>query len=156
MVSFTYVLKNAHGEELDRTDEGKPLSYLHGSPEILPGLQLALENSKVGDKKEVTLSPKQGYGERQDSLRLPIQRTAFPPDMEVKPGMHFQAAVAEGQPPVTFTVLSVEADRVLVDGNHPLAGETLHFAVQITEVRDATEQEKTHGHVHGPGDSHGH
>lgn len=156
VVSFHYVLTNPIGEELDRSGEGEPLSYLHGSGQILEGLQAAMEGLKAGAKKEVTLSPKEGYGEHNPALKLTLQRSAFPSDVNLLPRMHFQAELEPGQPPATFTVTSLEKDRVQVDGNHPLAGETLHFQIEVAEIRDATEDEKTHGHAHGPGGHHGH
>lgn len=152
VVELSYVLKNSTGEELDRADQNDPLAYLHGHGNIVPGLEDALEGLKVGDKKSVVVPPDEGYGEVNPDLRLKIDRSHFPKDQKIEPGMQFVAEMGGGHVP--FLVHKVEGDMVFVDGNHPLAGETLHFDVEVIGVRDATKEELEHGHVHGPGDHH--
>ena len=149
VVSLSYTLTNADGEELDKSSADKPFAYLHGSKQIVPGLENALEGLTLGDKKEVTVPPAEGYGEFVPGLKMDIERSNFPKDIKIQAGMQFSAdANGENQ---TFTVTGLEGDKVQVDGNHPLAGQTLHFDVEVVEIRDATKEELEHGHIHGPG-----
>lgn len=152
VVSLKYMLKNAEGTELDRAEKDDPFEYIHGADQILKSLEAALLNLKTGDKKSVRLSPTEGYGEVNPNLRLTLERTQFPADMPLEPGLQFQASIGEGQDAV-FTVQKVEKDKVHIDGNHPLAGQTLCFEIEVLNVREATKEELAHGHVHGP---HGH
>ncbi|MBT5029217.1 MAG: peptidylprolyl isomerase [Nitrospinaceae bacterium] len=154
VVNMSYCLKNAAGEELDRADKNQPFAYLHGKGQIVPGLEKALEGLAIGDKKEVTVPPAEGYGDLMPSLRLKVERSNFPKDADIKPGMQFEAE--DGERRIVFMVKGIEGDQIDVDGNHPLAGETLHFAVEITGIREATEEELTHGHAHGEGGAHHH
>ncbi|MDR3606953.1 MAG: peptidylprolyl isomerase [Oligoflexia bacterium] len=154
VVELKYSLKNTKGEILDQADANDPFSYLHGAEQIVPGLESALEGLKVGDKKDVVVSPEEGYGPKSEELRLLVNRSQFPKDMDLKPGMSFEADTGGGHG-MAFTVESVSGDKVQLDGNHPLAGETLHFAVEVLKVRDATDEEKDHGHSHS-GDGHHH
>ena len=149
VVSLSYSLTNAEGQQLDQSSADKPFNYLHGNNQIVPGLENALEGMAVGDKKEVTVPPNEGYGEFIPGLKMDVERSNFPQDMELQEGMQFSAEVAGGNR--IFTITGFEGDKVNVDGNHPLAGQTLHFAVEVVEVRDATKEELEHGHVHGPG-----
>jgi len=149
VVSLSYTLTNAEGEQLDKSSPDKPFAYLHGNKQIVPGLENALEGLAIGDKKEVTVPPADGYGEFVPGLKMELERTNFPKDIEIKSGMQFSADVS-GETRV-FTVVDVQGDNIRVDGNHPLAGQTLHFAVEVVEIRDATQEELQHGHVHGPG-----
>ncbi len=155
VVSMGYNLRNSEGEELGNADVSKPLTFLQGAGQIVPGLESALEGLTVGDKKDVTVTPKEGYGEFNPELKLQVERKLFPPDAEIKPGMQFKANTG-GDHEHTFTVTGVENDQVKIDGNHPLAGQTLHFNVEIVSVRDATKEELAHGHAHGPDGSHKH
>jgi len=155
VVSMGYNLKNAEGEDLGSADTSKPLTYLQGAGQIVPGLENALEGLAVGDKKDVTITPKEGYGEINPKLRLKVERKLFPPDAEIKQGMQFKANTG-GDSEHTFTVMEIEDDQIKIDGNHPLAGQTLHFNVEIISVRAATQDELSHGHAHGPDGSHGH
>lgn len=147
-----YTLKNNDGEVIDQSSGGE-FAYLHGAQNIIPGLETALAGKKAGDEVSVTIEPADAYGERQLEAIQRVPRNAFPEDIEIKNGMQFQAQGPEGQH-VMVTVTNVEADHVTVDGNHPLAGTTLNFDVKVIEVRDATEEELEHGHVHGPGGHH--
>jgi len=155
VVNLVYELKNAEGEVLDQADKNDPFVYLHGSGQIVPGLESALEGCKVGDKKKVSVPPADGYGELNPDLKLVVNRTQFPKDANIQEGMQFEAHTPDGQG-IVFTVEGLEDDKVKIDGNHPLAGQTLHFNVEVLEVRDATEEEMEHGHAHGPGGHHDH
>ncbi|ASK35551.1 FKBP-type peptidyl-prolyl cis-trans isomerase [Alloalcanivorax mobilis] len=155
VVAFHYTLTNAAGETIDSSHQREePLTYLHGHGNIVPGLESALAGQEAGAKLEVTVAPEEGYGERHEGLIQQVPTSAFEgADDNLQPGMQFQAQTEAG--PRIFTITAVEGDQVTVDGNHPLAGETLNFNVEITEVRDATDEEQEHGHVHGP-DGHEH
>lgn len=155
VVGISYILTNTAGAELDKADRSDPFFYLHGASNIVPGLEDELEGLKTGDKKKVSVSPELGYGELNPNLKIKVGRDAFPADAEIAAGMQFAADVGAGQP-MPFTVERIEGDDIFLDGNHPLAGETLHFEVEIMSVRAATEEELDHGHAHGPGGHHAH
>lgn len=152
VVGISYVLTNSAGEELDRAEKNAPLYYLHGVGQIVPGLEKELTGLKVGDTKSVVVSPKEGYGEVNPDLRMTLARTQFPKEQSVEAGMQFFASA--GGEKLMLTVVEVKGDDVEVDGNHPLSGQTLNFKVEVVGVRDATEEELQHGHVHGPGGHH--
>lgn len=150
VVSIHYTLTNDAGETLDSSvGRGEPLAYLHGHGNIIPGLENALTGKAVGDKLDVKVSPEDGYGPRHEQLIQQVPRDAFQGVDTLEIGMQFQAETGQG--PQLFTITAVGDAEVTVDGNHPLAGENLNFAVEITEIRDASEEELEHGHVHGPG-----
>ncbi len=143
VVSIHYTLKNDAGEVIDSSAGRASLSYLHGLGNIIPGLEKALEGKTNGD---VSIAPEEAYGERNEALIQAVPRSAFEGVEEIEPGMHFQAQTPAGGQ--ILTIVEVQDDQVVVDGNHPLAGETLHFSVEIAEVREATEEELAHGHAH--------
>ena len=155
VVSLIYCLKNSNEEEMDRADKDKPFAYLHGNGQMVPGLEKELEGLAVGDKKDVTVSPAEGYGDLNPQLRMEVDRANFPKEADIQPGVQFEGQ-GDGGTRTVFTVKAVVGDKIQVDGNHPLAGETLHFSVEIAGVRDATQEELTHGHAHGEGGAHGH
>ena len=155
VVSMIYCLKNTNGEELDRADKGQPFAYLHGVGQMIPGLEKELEGLNIGDKRDVTVPPNEGYGELNPQLKMQVDRANFPKDADIKPGMQFEGQ-GDGGTRTVFTVKAVVGDKIDVDGNHPLAGATLHFSVEITEVRAATQEELSHGHAHGEGGAHDH
>ncbi|TXI07932.1 MAG: peptidylprolyl isomerase [Rhizobium sp.] len=152
VVLMHYTLTNNKGEVLDSSAGSDPLAYLHGMGNIIPGLENALTGKKAGDKLKVTVQPEDGYGVRDESQVQQVPRRAFQGVSDVKPGMSFTADGPSG--PVRVTVTKVLGDMVTVDSNHPLAGEVLNFDVEITEVREATQEELDHGHVHGAGGHH--
>jgi FKBP-type peptidyl-prolyl cis-trans isomerase SlyD len=155
VVSMTYRLTNTAGEELDSADKSAPFMYLHGHGQIVPGLERELSGLVVGASKKVVVSPLDGYGEFEPELQTVARRDQFPADQHLEVGMRFAADVGQEQP-VVFMVMDIEGDKITLDGNHPLAGETLHFDVEILEVRDATAEELAHGHAHGPDGHHHH
>lgn len=146
VVRMHYTLTDDEGTVLDSSSGRKPLAYLHGHGNIIPGLEKALEGVEAGHKARVTVAPHAGYGERDPEAVFIAARDQFPQDMKLQEGMEVHADSPEG--PVTFTVVEVRDDGAVLDGNHPLAGKTLHFDVEIVEVRGATEAEIDHGHVH--------
>jgi len=152
VVHIHYTLRNDEGSILDSSSGGNPLAYLHGKGNLIPGLEQALEGRQSGERLNVTVEPKDAYGERNEGLVQQVPRRMFSGVTDIKPGMRFHAQSEQGERMVTVTQVSGEL--VTVDGNHPLAGQSLSFEVEITEVRDATTEELTHGHVHGPGGHH--
>lgn len=152
VIGFHYTLKNDAGEVLDSSDGGDPMLYLAGSGQILPALDKELAVMSVGDKKSVTLAAKDGYGKVNPALKMNVKMGQFPEGTEVKKGLQFRASNEPGSP--MFRVMNVLGEEVFIDGNHPLAGETLHFDIQVTEKRDATQDELDHGHAHGAGGHH--
>ena len=153
VVSMSFSLKNEKGIELDRADKSSPFSFLYGSGQMIPGLEKELEGLNVGDKKNVTVSPNEGYGLFNPQLQMQVSRSNFPKDADIQPGMQFEGQ-GDGGTKTVFTVKAVVGDKIEVDGNHPLAGETLHFSIEVAGVRDATQEELSHGHAHGEGGIH--
>jgi FKBP-type peptidyl-prolyl cis-trans isomerase SlyD len=151
---FHYTLKNDAGEVLDTSAGKDPMAYLHGAGNIVPGLEKRLTGCKAGDAFDVRIAAEDAYGERSQELQE-VPRDAFPKGLDVKAGMMFQAQTPDGDV-VPLWVHAVEADVVVVDPNHPLAGVALNFSVQVLEVRAASQEELQHGHVHGPGGHHHH
>lgn len=147
VATFHYILTDDTGEVIDRSPDDQPLSYFHGAGNIVPGLEKALDGRSAGDSLTVDVSPAEGYGERVEALIQDVPREAFQGIDTIEPGMQFQAN--GGQGPVLVTVVAVDDGQVRIDGNHPLAGKTLHFDVRITEVRDSTDEEKQVGRVGG-------
>ena len=111
-----------------------------------------MEGKRVGDSFKVDVAPEDGYGLHHEGLVQDVPRAAFQGVDEIEPGMSFQASTPQGAHSVTVT--KITADTITVDGNHPLAGQTLHFDVEVTDVRAASAEELSHGHVHGPGGHH--
>ena len=153
VVAIHYTLKNDAGDVLDTSEGREPLAYLHGANNIIPGLEKALEGKAAGDKVDVSVEPAEAYGERQEQLVQEVPREAFQGVDDIQPGMQFNAQGPQG--PVLVTVVEAGEETVKIDGNHPLAGQKLHFDVEVADVRDATDDEKTHGHAHGEGGAHG-
>ena len=147
VVILNYTLRNTAGEVLDASTKEEPFPYLHGAENIVPGLEQALTGKEVGASLEVEAQPKEGYGEREGDPQ-PVPRSAFPPDAPIQEGMQFLASDGQGNH-MPIWIVGTQGDQVLVDGNHPLAGEVLHFSVEIVGIRDATGEEKEHGHPHG-------
>ena len=146
VVSIQYTLKNPEGETIDASDPGDPLLYLHGAGNIVPGLERELEGKNVGDELEVVVKPEDGYGDASGPGPQALPRAAFE-GVEPVPGMSFVAEDDDGNQ-IQLWVLDADEERVVVSADHPLAGVTLHFSVKIEAVRDATEEELAHGHVH--------
>lgn len=152
VVSLDYTLKDDKGNTLDSSSNGE-FVYLHGAQNIIPGLENALTGKSSGDELSVSVSPAEGYGERNEVMIQVVPRDMFEAGQEIEVGMQFHAESPEGDM-ITVTVTAVDDAGVTVDGNHPLAGLNLNFEVRIVDVRAATEEEIAHGHVHGPGGHH--
>jgi FKBP-type peptidyl-prolyl cis-trans isomerase SlyD len=151
VVTLAYTLKDNDDRIIDQSDDGS-FCYLHGASNIIPGLENALTGKVTGDELSVTVPPEEGYGVHDDGRTQSVPRDMFPAGEEIEAGMQFHAQGPEGHT-LVVTVVKVEEDSITVDGNHPLAGVQLNFEVKVMDVREATREEITHGHVHGP---HGH
>lgn len=150
VVTMHYELKDAAGEVLDSSAGQEPLTYLHGAGNIIVGLEEELLGKAIGDQVLAVVSAEKGYGQPVDALIQTVPKEAFGEEIDkVEVGMRFQAETEQG--PVPVVVTAMDSDTVTVDGNHPLAGKELHFNVSIEEIRDASQEEIDHGHVHGPG-----
>jgi len=147
VVSIHYRLTNEEGEELDSSAGQDPLSYLHGTNSLIPGLESALTGQAAGDKLQVTVQPDDAYGDVNPELVQTVPISAFDSPENVKAGVQFQAQGPDGQVQL-ITVQEVTDDGVTINANHPLAGQVLHFDVTIEEVREASAEEVAHGHVH--------
>jgi FKBP-type peptidyl-prolyl cis-trans isomerase SlyD len=154
VVRLDYTLTLSGGEVYDSSAESGPLEYLQGHGQIIPGLEEALYDMAVGEEKDVVVTPDVGYGEYDPEAIQSLARDMFPPDMELEPGMALDLYDEDADEEIEAIVSEVDADNVVVDFNHPLAGETLNFHVQIVGIRPATPEELDHGHVHADGQSH--
>jgi len=144
VASFHYTLTDEAGKVIDKSPEARPMRYLHGAGNIVPGLEKALAGKSAGDSLDVAVKPEEAYGVRNEGLVQDVPREAFKGIDKIEPGMQFQAQANGGTR--LITVAEVGDSTVRVDGNHPLAGRTLHFAVEVTEVREASDEEKQQGH----------
>ena len=152
VISMHYTLTDDNGDVLDSSRGGVPFTYLHGHGNIVPGLEKALEGVAMGHKSKVTVSPAEGYGEKNLEAIFEAPKEHFPPEMKLEAGAQVYADGPNG--PLTLTVTKLTDTGVMLDANHPLAGKTLHFDVEVLKIRGATPEELTHGHVHGEGGHH--
>jgi FKBP-type peptidyl-prolyl cis-trans isomerase SlyD len=152
VVSFDYELHDDAGRLVDSSEAGRPMTYLHGHGQIVPGLEKALAGRRAGETLKVVVAPAEGYGERNPERRLQLPRAELPEGLDPAPGIALHAVGPDGREAIIW-VESVEGDLVNLSFDHPLAGVTLTFDVQIRSVRAATRQELAHGHAHG---AHGH
>lgn len=149
VIGFHYTLKDQAGTVIDSSKDQSPLLILEGTGHIIPGLEKEISPMKVGDKKNIHVKAEEGYGNIIEDLKITVQKSQFPEDANLKIGDQFQ--VNEDPSAPLFTVISIEGDEVNIDGNHPMAGKDLFFDIEITEKRDATPEELSHGHAHGAG-----
>lgn len=151
VVSISYELRNSDGEVLETTAE--PVTYLHGGYDnIFPRVEEELHDKKVGDVVEIILEPADAFGDYDEELVQIEPISAFPSE-ELEVGMQFEGEDPTGDV-VLYTITDIEDGKVVVDGNHPWAGERIHFKCTVTGVRPANDEEVTHGHVHGEGGHH--
>jgi FKBP-type peptidyl-prolyl cis-trans isomerase SlyD len=148
VVGLDYTLRLDDGEVIDSSDDGERMEFLQGEGEIITGLEQALYGMAVGDEKSVVIEPADGYGEQDPDAFQVVPRSTFPPDLELTQGQQLRLRDQSGEVFSVF-VVEVRPDGVLVDFNHPLAGETLYFDVKISSLRPATNEEMSHGHAHG-------
>lgn len=153
IVTLDYKVTDPDGNVID--EGARPLVYLHGGYDgIFATLEEALHGKNTGDKLELKLQPEEAFGDYDESLLRVESLSMFPEGIEV--GMQFERASEEGEDDMVYTITDIEGDKVVVDGNHPLAGTALVFSCTISAVRPATAEEVTHGHAHGPDDHHHH
>lgn len=154
VVFIDYTLKTDSGEVVDSSEGQEPLAYLHGVGQIVPGLEKALTGLKVGDSKDVVVSAEEGYGERDPDGVFGIPKTAFPDAAQLEVGASFVGEDEDGHA-LPVRIVKIDGDNIIVDANHPLAGERLHFHIDVRQIRDATAEELEHGHPH-EGEHHHH
>jgi FKBP-type peptidyl-prolyl cis-trans isomerase SlyD len=155
VVTIAYNLRDPEGELIDSSEGRAPLSFLFGQGRIIPGVEEALQDKTAGDALAFTVEPEKAYGLRDESLLQVVPRDVFASAGIADPeeGMRFEVTTEEGDRMIT--IVEVAEEDITVDGNHPLAGLPLEFEVTVLDVREATLEERTHGHVHGP-DGHHH
>lgn len=152
VVQFHYTLKDDQGETLESSRDGDPMAYLHGHGNLIKGLEAAMEGKQVGNSFPVTVAPQDGYGELQQGMEQRISVKHMMGAQRWKKGMTGWVSTDKGQR--QFTVIKVGKFMADVDFNHPLAGKTLVFDVEVVDVRSATSEEIAHGHAHGVGGHH--
>ena len=152
VLSFHYTLSNAAGDILDSSAMSTPLAFIEGSGHIIPGLEKELVLLKTGDKKEIRVPAAEAYGPKEKDMILTVPKSGLPVP-NVKLGDKFRGGPDQHSP--VFTVIEVKETEVVLDGNHPLAGQDLVFQIEMTAIREATAVELAHGHAHG-GDGHHH
>lgn len=155
VITINYTLKDTEGNLLDSTDNGGPFSFITGNMQVLPGLEEALVSMIIGSKKNIKLAAADAYGEYDENAIQKVNRSLFPEEAELETGMTYFAHSPEGQH-IQFVITKIENEDITVNFNHPLAGKNLEFDVELLDVRDATPEEISHGHVHGPGGHHHH
>jgi FKBP-type peptidyl-prolyl cis-trans isomerase SlyD len=148
VVTLEYTITDEEGTLVDTTAGRRPLVYIQGHDQIVPGVEMALAGQEEGTELDISVPPEAGYGRRDPEAKLVIPRRSFPDADAVAAGDVYRAVRADGKP-VVFSVVQVDPDSVTVDANHPLAGQTLRVRVEILAVRAATAEERQHGHVHG-------
>lgn len=151
VVLMHYTLRNAEGDVIDTSEGRPPMPYLHGAQNIVPGLEHQLTGQTKGATLNAVVPPGEGYGERNEDARMVLPRSAFPAEMPLEPGTPFAMHDPNDQTRTVHAfVIAVREDQVMVDANHPLAGVTLHFDVEIIDIRDATPEELQQGHPNAP------
>ncbi len=152
VVTFHYTLKDKEGNLIDTSEGNHPLSYLEGTGQIIAGLEDEIKSLNVGDKKVISVSSDKAYGQKNPELVFDVPKNQFPEGEDLSVGMMFQT----DEPDTVYTITDIKGETIIVDGNHPLAGVDLIFDVQIVNTRVATDEEISHGHVHGEGGHHHH
>ena len=155
VVGIDYTLRLDTGDVVDASSDGRPLEFLQGRGQIIPGLERALNGLAVGDEKDIVVEPFDGYGELDPDAYQLVPLDVFPPDVSLEPGLTFEVQGSSGEPALA-SVAEVRPDCVLLDFNHLLAGERLFFHVRVASLRPATREELAHGHAHGHGHGHEH
>ncbi len=147
VISMHYTL-HVDGQVVDSSEGSEPLQFIQGMGHIIPGLEHQLYDMKIGDSKKVVVAPKDGYGESDAEAFMDVPRDSFPPDVPMNVGVELELR-DQSDHPVYARIESVDAANVRLNMNHPLAGKELHFDVKIADIRQATDEEISHGHVHG-------
>ncbi len=155
VVTMNFTLTDDEGNVLDTTDHGSPFSYLSGNNNILPKLEEAIDSMIIGTKKQISLVSTDAYGNYNEEIVQVVGKENFPEDFELEVGLSYVASNPDGVQ-MPFVITEVRDEDVTIDFNHPLAGKNLNFNVELLDVRDATQEELSHGHVHGPDGHHHH
>ena len=155
VITMNFTLTDDHGNVLDSTEKGGPFSYISGSNMVLPKLEEAVNGMLIGSKKALKLEAKDGYGNYNDDAIQVVGKENFPEDFVLEVGMEYMASNPDGVQ-MPFVISNVDGEEITVDFNHPLAGKNLNFDIELLNVRDATAEELSHGHVHGEGGHHHH
>jgi len=150
VVAFNYKVQNDKNEVIDESQPGQPLAFLAGQGQVLAKVEETLNSMLFNAKKSITLEPQDAYGLFSEEFIRPADRNSFPAEMELEEGMEFMANLEDGSTK-PFVIKDITGDQITCDFNHPLAGFTLTFELELVEVRDASPEELEHGHVHGPG-----
>lgn len=150
VVTIHFKVKDQNGDVVDSTKKNEPYSFIKGQNQILPKLEEKIGDMIIGSTKKLDLPADQAYGEYNEKAVQQVKRSDFPENTRVEEGMGFIANTSEGKQ-LPFTVKKVENEDVTIDFNHPLAGKDLSFEVELVNVREATQEELSHGHPHGPG-----
>jgi FKBP-type peptidyl-prolyl cis-trans isomerase SlyD len=154
VISFHYTLTNKAGEVIDTSrDSAEPFAYIEGAGQIIPGLEKPMGLLNAGDKRKIEVAAADAYGVHDDQLIIDVPKSKLPNPEQLQKDDQFQAQGPNGEM-LLFRVLEINGDNVKLDGNHPLAGEDLVFDVEVTGIRNATQEEMAHGHVHGAGGHH--
>lgn len=153
VVSIHYTLKDESGNLLDSTIGSQPFSYLTGYDQIIPKLEEEIDTMLIGGKKNVLITAEDAYGEYRDDLVHLVKKSNFPDDVDLEIGMQFVTNAPDGTQ-MPFVIKEIDGEDITIDFNHPLAGKNLDFEIELVDVRDATEEEIAHGHVHGPNSHH--
>jgi FKBP-type peptidyl-prolyl cis-trans isomerase SlyD len=153
VITINFILKDTNGNIIEATSRERPFSFISGGNQILPKLEENIGEMLIGSKRTVTLSPVDAYGVYDDSALEEVSRSEFPEDTDIQEGMTFVADSPDGQQ-LPFVIKSIKEENITLDFNHPLAGQTLTFDLELLSLRDATIEELGHGHVHGAGGHH--
>ena len=150
VVTINYTVKDNEGEVVDQTTKEQPFLFISGQNQILPTLEQKISEMLIGSQQKVVLPPDQAYGDfREDAVRI-VKRSDFPEEMKIEEGQRLMADTGDGRH-MPFIIKEIKEEDVTIDFNHPLAGKTLEFEVELLDIREATDEELTHGHAHGPG-----
>lgn len=153
VVTISFVLKDDAGLVIEETTKSNPFAFISGSEQILPRLEENIGEMLIGSKRTVVLSPEEAYGNYKDEMIQLVNRSEFPQDITLEEGMDFIADTPDGRQ-MPFIIRNIEGDDITLDFNHPLAGRTLTFDVELLSLREATPEEISHGHIHGAGGHH--
>lgn len=156
VVTIHYVLSDPEGHRLESSRDGEPLTYLHGYGGLVAGMERALEGRAAGDVFQVVVPPEEGYGPRQPGKRHRVPRSALPPSYQPSPGAQLWVPGEDGNQDTPMWIVQVTPMEIVLDENHPMAGRTLHFEVEVVALRPATADELSHGHAHGHDGHHHH
>ncbi len=152
VVAIHYTLKDDKGAVLDSSEGKSPLLFIHGIGQLIPGLETQLLGKEKGEKLDATVAPADAYGEYRDDMVFKVGKDGFQGEEELQLGMQVEVELEQGKSIAVVT--EIEGEDVTLDLNHPLAGQALHFDVEVMDVREASEEEQSHGHVHGEGGHH--